>query len=121
MEWIPAYIKGERVQNIPISLAAAGMVLAKEIKADDNPARPPICGKGVTLTDSLLSRLTSMGIQSVIVEGHPVRIEGEKTLEETLNILDKRFAKVSDDPLMQKLREIYRKQIIRSMGEADGQ
>ncbi len=108
------------MQNIPISYAAAGMVLAKEIKLDDNPASSPICGKGITLTDSLISRLMSMGVQSVIVEGHPVRLEGEKTLEETLEILDKRFAKVSEDPLMQKLRDIYRTQIIRSMGDADG-
>lgn len=96
------------------------MVLAKEIKPDDNPASSPLCGKGVTLSDSLINRLTSMGIQSVFVEGHPIRLEGEKTLEETIEILDKRFAKVSEDPLMQKLREIYRKQTIRSMGNADG-
>jgi hypothetical protein len=108
------------VQNIPISYAAAGMVLAKEIKADDNPASPPICGKGVTLTISLISRLTSMGIQSVIVEGHPVRLEGEMTLEETLQLLDKRFSKVADDLLMQRIKEIYRKQIIESMENADG-
>lgn len=97
------------------------MVLAKEIKTDDNPASPPICGKGVTLSDSLISRLASMGVQSVIVEGHPVMLEGEKSLEETLDVLDKRFAKVSSDPLMQKLKEIYRRQIIKSMGNADGQ
>ncbi|MBI5633511.1 MAG: hypothetical protein HZA15_08555 [Nitrospirae bacterium] len=109
------------MQNIPISLAAAGMVLAKEIKTDDNPASPPICGKGVTLTASLINRLAGMGVQSVVVEGHPVRLEGEKTLAETLEILDKRFAKVSGDQLMQRLREIYRKQIIRSLGDADGQ
>lgn len=112
--------EGEGVQNIPISLAAAGMVLAKEIRPDDNPASSPLCGKGVTLSDSLISRLTSMGIQSVFVEGHPVMLEGEKTVEETLASLDKRFAKVSEDPLMQKLREIYQRQIIRSMANTDG-
>ncbi len=96
------------------------MVLAKEIKTDNNPASPPICGKGLVLTDSLLSRLTSMGVQSIVVEGHPVRLEGEKTLEETLDLLEKRFSKVSDDSLMVKLKEIYRRQIVRSMGDADG-
>ena len=103
------------MQNIPLSLAAPGMVLAKEIKADDNPASPPICGKGVSLTGPLISRLTQMGVQSVTVEGHPVKLEGEASLEEMLAVLDKRFAKVQADPLMMKLKEIYRSNLMRSM------
>jgi hypothetical protein len=91
------------------------MVLAKEIKADDNPASPPICGKGVSLTGLLISRLTQMGVQSVTVEGHPVKLEGEASLEEMLAVLDKRFAKVQADPLMMKLKEIYRSNLMRSM------
>jgi hypothetical protein len=102
------------MQKIPLTLAASGMILAQDIKNPDNPEGPPLCGKGVTLTDSLLDRLQRMGIQSIAVEGHPVNIEGEKSLEEELEILDRRFRKVTDDPLMNKLREMYRIQLINS-------
>lgn len=109
------------MQKIPLSLAAAGMVLAKEVrKADDDPSGPPICGKGLTLTEPLLSRLNKMGVQAVTVEGRPVKMEGDKPLDELLAALDSRFRKVSDDPLMNKLKAIYREQIIKSTGEEDG-
>jgi hypothetical protein len=108
------------MQKIPINLAAAGMVLAKDVKADDNPSSSPICGKGLTLTASLISRLSSMGIQSLNVEGHPVKIEGEMSLDEALAALEKRFSKVADDALMLRLKEIYRRQIVRSMGDNNG-
>jgi hypothetical protein len=106
------------MQNIPISLAKAGMVVAKEIKSSDDPASMTICGKGVKLTDSLLSRLESMGIQAITVEGHPVTVEGEATVEEMLAALDQRFSRVMDDPLMVKVKDLYRRQILRSMGES---
>jgi hypothetical protein len=61
-----------------------------------------------------------MEIQTVTVEGHPVQIEGEASLEEMLAALDKRFSRVTDDPLMMKVREMYRRQIRRSLGEPDG-
>ena len=108
------------MQNIPISLTAAGMVLAKEIKSSDGPASMTICGKGVTLTESMIGRLQQMGIQSVTVEGHPILVKGEATLEQMLVSLDQRFSRVADDPLMSKVKEIYRKQILRSMGDTGG-
>ncbi len=108
------------MQKIPITQAVPGMVLAQEIKNSDNPSGMTICGKGVKLTESLISRLTQMGVQSVSVEGHPVKVEGDATLEDMLAKLDKRFSRVEDDDLMKKVKEMYRKQIFRSMGETDG-
>ena len=107
------------MQKIPISLAKPGMVLAKEVRKEEDDVSPPICGKGLVLTESLLSRLDKMGIQAVAVEGHPVEMEGDKTLDELLNALDKRFSKVMDEPLMIKLKDIYREHIIQSMGGQD--
>lgn len=103
------------MQTIPIALAEAGMVLARDILRHDNPNGPPVCGKGISLTDALIERLKIMGISSVVVEGHPVPIDGEQTLEEMMEALDARFRKVDADPLMRKLRECYRNIIIRSM------
>ena len=108
------------MQNIPITLAKAGMVLAKDIKASDDPAAMTICGKGVKLTESLLDRLQQKGIQSVTVEGHPVVAEGEATLPEMLAALDKRFVRVANDPLMMKIRDMYRRHIAQSMGDDSG-
>jgi len=108
------------MQKIPITLAKAGMVLAKEIKGSEDPASMTICGKGVKLTESLIDRLRQMGIQTVSVEGHPVAMPGEASLGEMLVALDRRFNHVANDPLMMKVKELYRKHIIRSMGEPSG-
>ena len=108
------------MQNIPLTLALPGMVLGRDIKNSDDPAAMTVCGKGVKLTESLLERLSQMGIQSLVVEGHPVKIAGEATLEEMLAALDKRFTRVQDDPLMMKIKEIHRKRITQSMGDSDG-
>jgi len=108
------------MQNIPITLAAPGMIMAKEIKASDDPASMTVCGKGVKLSESLIDRLRQMGIQSLFVEGHPIALEGETTLEEMLAALDKRFIRVAGDPLMVKIKGMYVRHIQRSMGAADG-
>jgi hypothetical protein len=102
------------MQKIPMALVLPGMILAQDIKNEDNPDGPPLCGKGVQLTESLIDRLNRMGIQSLTVEGHPVKIEGEQSIEEELAVLDKRFKKVIDDPLMKKLKDMYRAQIIKA-------
>jgi len=102
------------MQKIPMALVLPGMILAQDIKNIDNPDGPPLCGKGVQLTEALIERLHRMDIQSITVEGHPVKMEGEKSLEEELAVLDKRFKKVADDPLMKKLKDMYRAQIIKA-------
>lgn len=104
------------MQNIPFALAISGMVLAKDVAHTDNPGSPPVCGKGLTLTDPLIERLKNMGIQSITVEGHPIKIDGDNSLEEMIAALDRRFKKVEGDALTMKLKMIYKKQIIKSMG-----
>ena len=108
------------MQNIPITLAAAGMVVAKEIKSSDDPSSMTICGKGIKLSESLIDRLRQMGIQSITVEGRPVKMDGETSVEDMLAALEKRFGRVSDDPLMMKIKEMYRNHILRSMGAPNG-
>lgn len=105
------------MQRILISLAKPGMVLAKDLVRPENPAGPAICGKGMELTVSLIERLRNMGMQSLTVQGHPVWMEGDKTLNDLLLELDQRFSRVTQDPLTSSLKEIYRKYLISSMGE----
>jgi hypothetical protein len=94
------------------------MVVARPIPNADDPTGMPICGKGVALTESLIERLRDRGIQALTVEGHPVAVEGEASLEELLALLDRRFRRVETDPLMKRVKEMFRKQTIRSMEDA---
>jgi hypothetical protein len=107
------------MQKIPLSLAKPGMVLAREVRKDDDDVSPPICGKGMPLSEALISRLEKMGIQAVTVEGKPVSMEGDKTVDEMLALLERRFSKVMDDPLMAGLKGIYREHIMKHSGGAD--
>ncbi len=103
------------MQKIPITLSQPGMILAKDVIRPDNPNGPPLCGKGVELTAPLIMRLQNMGIQSLIVEGHPLWQEGDKTLDELLSDLDRRFSKVAGQPRMKIIKDVYRSCIIKSM------
>ncbi len=105
------------MQRIPIMQAKPGMELARDIRRSDLVDGPPICGKGVELTFSLIDRLKRMGIQTITVVGHPVWVEGDKTPQQLLDDLDRRFRKVGDDPLTGKLKGIYRANLLKSSGE----
>jgi len=108
------------MQKIPISLAAADMVLARDLFRNNSPAGIPICGKGTVLTASLLSRLQQLGVQSIYVEGHPVKQDGDLTPEEQLNELERRFSKTLDNRYNLMLLNIYRRQLNDMMGEKGG-
>ncbi len=105
------------MQLIPIALAQPEMVLAREVVRPDNPSGPPICGRGMALSAPLIARLRQMGIKSLIVDGHPVMVEGEESLEIMLDALEHRFSKVTGDPLMDFLKGTFRSILCRSMGE----
>jgi len=105
------------MQTIPFSLAAPGMELARDIKNPESPDGPPMCGRGMVLTESLIARLGQKNVQSLTVVGRPVKMAGEKTLDEMLQQLDHRFRRVAGDPLMMKLKEVCRQYLIRSQGE----
>jgi hypothetical protein len=104
------------MQKIPISLAAEGMVLARDVTRPDAQDGPPICGRGMELSAPLIDRLVNMGVQSLMVEGRPVQMEGQESLDEALNALDARFILVENYPLMMKVKEMFRTVIERAMG-----
>ena len=108
------------MQKIPLMQASVDMVLAREVFRGDSPAGMPICGKGTVLTDALIARLEHLDIQSVYVEGHPVWEDSDRSLEDVLRDLDKRFAKVAEDPLTAKLHDIYTAYLTKSMGDDGG-
>lgn len=108
------------MQNIPLALAIPGMTLAKPVMRPDSESQMPVCGKGTALTEGLIQRLAEIGVASLIVEGHPVLIEGEETPEERIRALENRFRRVCADPLMMRLKEIYKDRLIRLSEEWHG-
>lgn len=57
------------MQRIPIKFASAGMSLAKPIAREDGMV---MAGDGTVLTDSIIDRLKSAEIPSVVVKGRPL-------------------------------------------------
>ncbi len=107
------------MQHIPLALAQEGMTLARDVVRSSAPQGPPICGAGTVLTAVLIERLARMEISSVVVEGHPVVLEGEPSPDEQVAALDRRFSRVGDDPLMAQLRGTFRSRLLRTLGRAE--
>lgn len=99
------------MQKIPLDMAKSGMKLAKDVLTDNGRV---LCGQGTELTDSLLSRLDNLGIESITVEGFPVPMPGEevKPLEVLIEELEERFKMVTSEPLLMEIKEILKKQLI---------
>ena len=108
------------MQKIPLMLAKAGMVLARDVFRGDSPVGIPICGKDTVLTDALIVRFEYMDVQTVYVEGHPVWEEGERSFDDLIRELDGRFIKSRQEPLNAMLYDIYKKLLIKSMEGSSG-
>ncbi len=91
------------MQRIPIKLARAAMVLAKDAVT---PEGQVLCGAGTELNEELIVKLRKQGVLVLSVKGRPVRAPGEKSLSERLKELDSRFAKVRRDPVLRALQHL---------------
>ncbi len=108
------------MQKIPLQFAAAGMVLARDVFRNGSQSGLPVCGKKTVLTASLIARLEHMDIATLYVEGHPIAEEGDRSLDDMLHDLDRRFERVRQDSLMARLHSIYADYYRRSMGDDGG-
>ena len=108
------------MQKIPLMRATAGMVLARDVFRNDSPVGMPVCGRHTVLSDTLIARLGNLNVTTVYVEGHPVWEDGDRSLEEMLVELDRRFEKVRNDPLTLKVYEMFVDHLKRSMGDSGG-
>jgi hypothetical protein len=104
------------MQKIPLMLAKQGMKLARDVFRGDVPIGIPVCGKDTELTDSLITRFENLDVQSVYVEGHPVWEDGERSIDNLIQDLDKRFSKTIQEPLNAKIYDIYKAYLIKSVG-----
>jgi len=97
------------VQQILSMQAAEGMVLGKDVLTSDGRV---LCGKGTSLTTTIIERIRKMDISYITVEGHPVQVEGEKTLEQELRDIEKRFSRVKHvSPLMYIKKKIMQRKV----------
>jgi len=87
------------MQKIPLTLAQAGMKLAKPITKANGM---PIIAAGVELTDALISRLDGMGIDKLFVVGDAV--SASQNPSERVARLDHLFRRLKDDEWMGKVK-----------------
>jgi hypothetical protein len=102
------------VQKIVCQQAAEGMVLARDVIT---PEGRTLCGQGTELSAAIIARFMKMEIPYISVEGHPVKIEGEKTLKEQLLDIEQRFSKVKHVPPLMFLKNKIMKRLVDSMQE----
>lgn len=91
------------MQKIPLSLAKAGMKLAKPITKANGM---PIIASGVELTDALISRLDGMGVDKIFVLGDAVAASQNPT--ERVTRLDQLFRRIEADPFQAKVKRHLR-------------
>jgi hypothetical protein len=101
------------VQQILSMQAKEGMILAKPVAQQDGRI---LCGAGTPLTANLIDRLLKMEISNIMVEGHPVKVEGEKTLKEELLEMDERFSNVKNIPPLMYIKKCLMKKLVASRG-----
>ncbi|MFP3982672.1 MAG: hypothetical protein ACLFV2_03155 [Desulfurivibrionaceae bacterium] len=99
------------MQEIHSLKAEEGMVLARDVLTSDSRI---LCGKGTTLTQAIIDRIRKMDIQHITVEGQPFEEEGQKTLEEELQDIERRFSKVEKIPPLMYLKKRLRQRLINS-------
>ncbi|MGE4506412.1 MAG: hypothetical protein AB7D51_13775 [Desulfovibrionaceae bacterium] len=96
------------MQKIPLKLAKPGMKLARAVARKDGLT---VVAEGVELTAALLSRLESMDIDRIVVQGEAVDLGsgGGTAYDERLARLDHLFRAYSGDQWMLKVKAFLRR------------
>lgn len=102
------------MQQILTLQAKEGMILAKDVMTAENRV---LCGKGTTLTATLIERFHKMDIVQLTVEGHPISSPGEKSLQEELQDIEARFSEVNKVPPLAYLKKRIMKKLVESRGQ----
>ncbi|MDC0335628.1 hypothetical protein OAN24_01850 [Pseudodesulfovibrio sp.] len=92
------------MQKIPLDLAAAGMKLAKPVVKENGMT---VMAEGMELTDSLISRLKTMEVGRITVQGNPVDMDGAGSgtqFAERKERLEVLFRRYGADKWMQRVK-----------------
>jgi hypothetical protein len=99
------------MQKIPVSKAAAGMVLARPVTRESGVV---LMGEGTELTALMIEKLRELEILNICVKGRPLDLGGDDVpLEQLLHELDERFSTTKADKLCQQIKELVKQDIIR--------
>jgi len=96
------------MQKIPLNLAKPGMVLAKPVPRQDGIV---VVASGTEITEGLIDKLESMEVETIVVEGNPVNMDGVmagSSYAARVGRLDHLFRKFPDDPWMGRVKEMFR-------------
>jgi len=99
------------MQQILTMQAAEGMVLGEDV---ETPEGRVLCGKGTELTPPMIARFLKMDISHITVEGHPVKLAGEKSLKGELLDIEKRFSRVTKVPPLMFLKKRLMERLVAS-------
>lgn len=92
------------MQKIPLRLAQPDMVLAKPVTRENGMT---LVGAGTTLSGALLSKLESMGIETVVVEGEVLDSAcGAEAYTKKMERLEHLFRACGGDPYMQRIKGV---------------
>ncbi len=94
------------MQKIPLNLARPGMFLAKPVARPDGIA---VAAAGTELSESLLDRFDSMGVDHIVVEGEPVSMDGpagSSSYDKRLERLEFLFRKYPEDKWMTQIHRL---------------
>ncbi|RKX56412.1 MAG: hypothetical protein DRP29_09625 [Thermodesulfobacteriota bacterium] len=103
------------MQRLPLFYIKPGMKTFEEV-IDANGR--VLCGKGIELTEEYIKKFEEFGVKFVTVEGHPVDLPWEKTLDEELQALEARFKGITEENLLE-LKAIVREFLIEKYKEGE--
>jgi hypothetical protein len=100
----------EEEQRILLTQAAPGMVLSRPVTL---PNKVILCGRGLTLQDSLIHKLMGLGIKRIYVRGKPLPAVHRESFADRLNRLRRSFSRVRHVPHMALLEQAIEKRVVR--------
>jgi len=92
------------MQRLPLYYIKPGMRTYEEV-IDANGR--VLCGKGVEITEEHIKKFEEFGVTFITVEGNPVKLPWEKSLEEELKELEERFEGIKDENLLE-IKRLFR-------------
>jgi hypothetical protein len=96
------------MRRVPIADVQPGQKLARAIT---NASGVVMVQPGSELTSSLIERLQSIGVDSVVIAANPEERGAGPSLEERVRELDARFAGHEQDDWMMGLKDIVARQL----------
>ncbi len=87
------------MKRIPIDKATPGMVLAKPVESSTGAI---LFAQGMELDEKAISRLKSLDIDFITIEGHT---EPRMSKKRYLEIVERAFSKAEKTPVMRELRK----------------